>query len=751
MSDDKFEKLSRAFYLKSKISHYPLSHSIIPVPEGMSVVLFLTDKDSAEYLSIREITDPENFEKVAIRSFYDTIREFAEIGYIGVWLYNNFPVRFGNYFSDIDIDLPSFAYTFSGTFIGSSGTIAEPRAFLPWSNFTRVDKIIRRFVTYPNGLFFDVSEPVYSIAQINEALSEQRLSGEGIEAIPVARFQNASPLQGPYISDMGAYCLFSSLDEARRFCHSRSISETDGYEIVELNDFMSFWEQVGRDHPMIDVSLNPGSERHLQGYFLAVPDRIILRTVIGFFEILPTGSATEIEPFEELPKPDTIDDANEIDESLRSVNSTIDHPLKRIMGSTKGPMNRREARQIIEKLFGADAESLRNDRDDEEQDLMSIGADCYVIEGFDKISGSALNSIDESAPLVFPDVLAAIAYLHFEVLVSDADIKQNGYHLCHANFTVAGAGDKELKLWILTEQQSAVRDLAEEILTEGYRLEHSELLKAFINRNSPVVEITRCGYVGDLAMFSEGDPFPCSAEDDMSQASDCALARLRSVAKSYHSRKTQMPGLDERIQNRIRIHLGESYANISVATLLILETAIKQLATAPQRQDHDYAGISMQLCKAFEREMSLLIFNPACSHIKSMFNKNQLKAMLDVAESRGDITESKLISLVLGRGKLELGSMAYVVRRVSENCDTPIFELFLEYVKKLENHEFLLSDDFQSICKQISTKFRNGGVHEKIITYDICKEAFREILEVENSFLSRLAAVKQARLTNSMS
>jgi hypothetical protein len=745
MNSDEFNKLSRSFYLKSKLTHYPVSHSIIPVPEGMSVVLLLNDDDMQEYVSSRGIPDPENFEKIPIRSFYDAIREFAELGYIGVWLYKNFPVRFGNYFSDIDIDLPSFAYTFGGTFIGSSGLIQKPRGFLPWSNYSRADKILRRFVTYPNGLFFDVCQPVYSIAHVNVADREHRISKEGIEVIPVARFENASPLQGPYISDLGAYCLFSSLDEARRFCQSRSISEADSYELIELPDFMSFWVQVRQDHPMMDVSLNPGSERYLQGYFLGVPDRIILRTVIGFFEILPTGSTIEIEPFGELPKPDTIDDPNEVDESLRSVNSTIDHPLKRIMGSTKGPMNRREARQMIEKIFGSNAEELEDERDDEHA-FKSIVADCYVIDGFDKISGFEFSNIDESVPLIFPDVLAAIVYLHSEILVSDAELKKNGYHLCQGNITVAGSSDNDLDAWILTEQQFALRELAGEILTEGYRIEHSELLKAFINRNSPVLEISRCGYLGDLAMFSDGDPFPYDAESALAQAPDSAFARLSSIAKTYFARKMERPGLDERIQNKIRIHLGESYANITVATLLILETAIKQLASAPQRKDHDYAGISMQLCKAFERELNSLVFVPAINHIKAKFNKNQLKAMVSDAESRGDTTESKLIARILGQGKLELGSMTYVVRRIGENCDTPVLNLFLEYVKQLDNHGFLLSDDFQSICKQISTKFRNGGVHEKIITYEVCKEAFQVILEMDGNYLSRLAAVKASKL-----
>lgn len=66
---------------------------------------------------------------------------------------------------------------------------------------------------------------------------------------------------------------------------------------------------------------------------------------------------------------------------------------------------------------------------------------------------------------------------------------------------------------------------------------------------------------------------------------------------------------------------------------------------------------------------------------------------------------------------------------------------FREAVNSLDNHEFLLSSDLQEICGEIARKFRNGGVHEKIIPYDVCKEAFHKILAMPESYPSRLIAV----------
>jgi len=118
-----------------------------------------------------------------------------------------------------------------------------------------------------------------------------------------------------------------------------------------------------------------------------------------------------------------------------------------------------------------------------------------------------------------------------------------------------------------------------------------------------------------------------------------------------------------------------------------------------------------------------------------------LKNNFELADARGDVTEQKLIEWLLRKKKLELGPMSYVIKRVTEKCDTDIFTLFRENIVSLTNYEFLLSSDFQEICKEITTKFRNGGVHEKIVTYEICKEAFHKILEMPENYLSRLASV----------
>ena len=66
---------------------------------------------------------------------------------------------------------------------------------------------------------------------------------------------------------------------------------------------------------------------------------------------------------------------------------------------------------------------------------------------------------------------------------------------------------------------------------------------------------------------------------------------------------------------------------------------------------------------------------------------------------------------------------------------------FQKLISQLNNQSFILSKEFLKISTVISTRYRNGGVHEQIVTYDICKEAFENILMKENNYLKQLANI----------
>ena len=63
------------------------------------------------------------------------------------------------------------------------------------------------------------------------------------------------------------------------------------------------------------------------------------------------------------------------------------------------------------------------------------------------------------------------------------------------------------------------------------------------------------------------------------------------------------------------------------------------------------------------------------------------------------------------------------------NAITPAKRLLSEYIiNSMKDGHWLISSDFESLISDISTKYRNGGVHEHLVTYEICQEAVERIL-----------------------
>lgn len=97
-----------------------------------------------------------------------------------------------------------------------------------------------------------------------------------------------------------------------------------------------------------------------------------------------------------------------------------------------------------------------------------------------------------------------------------------------------------------------------------------------------------------------------------------------------------------------------------------------------------------------------------------------------------------LIRFLLGKGKLELGPMMYIIASIIKQRDNQVFSDLYEYILKLKNNKYILSNEFLDHCNKISTRYRNGGVHEKIVSYEICHEAFNSILMNKDSYLKKL-------------
>lgn len=740
MNDIIATQLNKTYYVRSKISYYPISHSIHPMPGGMSVVIFKNQEDIDQYFQIRGINDPDDFEIKSVISLYDLMLEVADLGFVGIWYFNNFPIFFGNYISDIDIELPSFAYINDDHFIGASGEIESPKKFIPWKNFQKTDKIIQRFVNYADGVPFNPKDDLFTIVFSDESRFERVTFGGKEHLIRYCNFHDASPLQGPYVSDMGAYCLFTDEVFARRYLQNSSVLDTSIYAVEKFDGIHVFLDEISKTFPFIDIGINPGNERYLQGYFMRQYDQKLIKTVLGTYELQDDNTLKELKGINNAFDNDTIQNPNTLNPLSRGLRTTIKNPLKNVLGTTKSSLPRREAEQIIKRLIKKSNYMNYPDEGYISIESKDISNDSFLIYGFDKVSGHSFSNNDEMVkPFVFHDIFDAILYFYHSHLIYDYRLRLEGYYYCQSNGNFEGSQDEQQEQYLLSEQRLALRDLMEMILTDGYKVEHGELLKSFINRSSESLEIEACGYLGDLAIYEEDIPFFITNDLDENEA-DITI-KIAQKAKSYRDRSSSKIELDEKYQNKIRIYLGGSYENLSVESLCILQSAIEQFKDIKQRINHDYAGISMKLCKAFERELNILIFQRWKENLFKKYTKADLKNHLKGSERKHDITTQKLIGWLLKKNKLELGSMTFVIKRIISQCDNEILTHLKTYILDLKNNDFLLSQDFLKASQEISSRYRNGGVHEKIVTYDICKEAFNNILIQKDCYLKKLTNI----------
>jgi hypothetical protein len=209
---------------------------------------------------------------------------------------------------------------------------------------------------------------------------------------------------------------------------------------------------------------------------------------------------------------------------------------------------------------------------------------------------------------------------------------------------------------------------------------------------------------------------------------------IKRIVKMLHSSKYK-PELNYNIQQKIKRHLGKSEGFLDDESRMMLETAIIDFQEKGVSETTDYAPISMELCKVFERELKRNIFQKwKKDHYSG--SKGELKSILD--EYQEDFTLQKLVKWLLGKGKIELGSMKHIISRSNKEANLWVFQELHKYIISLINGDYILSEEFANTLTKISTKYRNGGVHEHMVTYQTCEEAFNEILLGPNSALRKL-------------
>ena len=745
--------LSRGYFVRNASTHEPIPCFSNFHLNGVVAVVFSTEP-AAELLAKDSASAYELETEVArVTGLWDFFQECASCGYEGVVLDNYYPVTFFNRLTDMDRSAPTLMWMrfpdstndLYGFFFGRMGVInTEPGSTVKWLNYEKFDKASNRYVLFGNPL----PEPIEAHAFTGET-HDIIISADAEEPVIDVIFQNGASFLGPYVSDIGAVPVFSAKQWALYFAEINGILQSkkknevvlaEGYKIARV-DLFDLLDRVHRQHgPFVDIGLNPLCHRFRQGWFFKHRDGWMLETISGVWQI--SHEDVTLRPD---VKPSKGRLGAFIDSPLiaSGVVSVIGTPFKRLTGADRTPLPDEDALEILDSQLANSFEPLFIDGS------ASIPVDAFLIDAFDKVSGErfAISAFDTSSRdlgfLVFPDAIAACAYLIHEILPSDQKIRTNGFRLCHGG-GASGSKDPDREARINSSIITALRKNLHDALTKGYRPEHGLHIRRLMQDATVTCEITEIGYLGDLLFYGTSDG---RAVEDRVEPGDPGdpeevkdAARQINKIEAARAKIADQISIPPAIAGLLRKALGAAFDILTAESRVIAATVVDEFNRTGMRPGYDYAGISMKASKLIERELTIRVFRPWRDAIRKELGKDRLAALRNqVNESPADRTEQVLVQWLHKQSKLDLGAMRFCLSKTREaSASTPLLKLLKDYLCGMSDGNWLSSNEFEGVLNDISTKYRNGGVHEHLVNFDVCREAVNRILLGEQPILRRL-------------
>jgi hypothetical protein len=747
-----YKALCRGFYIESQENGDPFPVISDFHREGV-VVLVHSSRSKANELA-QELSEAYGQKGVVrpISSLWDTVTHLARRGVAGVMLDDKHPVFFMNRLSDVNRSLPTVcrilsvsdtrmgeSFSSDSIFFGVRGPLkVEEASLLPWQNFRAMDAMSVRWMLSDRPL--PESPDLHTILS---GIEEPKTDCSDLLSRLVL-FHNGATLLGPYTAPMGAVPVFSSKQWAEFFGVYNGFMEfrenaylPNGQFSVQpvRGDFIDFLNAIHARHSvLVDVGLNPACHRFRQGYFFKQGDDWFLKTLAGVFA-LDEGTLKRRDDI----TPNKDDDAGGRSsgyEIMEGMHTLVRFPFKRLLGATQSLVPEAEAEQIVKEDLDA---IIMGDYEIPESN--QISGDSFVLDGFDKISGDTIsNSItggEYRGPLIFSDILQATSWLIVNFIDLDEETRVNGAKTCHGPF-FPGSNDADAESAKSTAFIQALLSCLVDALKSGYRPEHCWHIQRLFQDVSAVLEVRKFGYLADL-LHSEDELL-----GEFGERAPELLTRLKSIKASLQPKSV----IDPLILSDLRMYLGQTAELLSDGSLQVLSAAIEEMKRVGKRPAYDYAGVSMKLCKAVERELKYQLFDVWCKDFRQKKGKKGVDELREESKPWSDRTGSTALDLLAKRQKVELGGMRYLLRAVAEGSNHPAIREFGSFLDSFGGRDWLVSNEFDEALARVSSRYRNGGVHEHLVEFGLCSEALDFLIRSSEAILPKLLRALVRTQTN---
>ena len=732
------KKLEQAYCIRDAGSHEPLGAQSPYHLQSLATWLY-SDESAARAMASQMGKAYETTTKVTrVSGLWDFFFECARCGYEGILLDDKYSVRFFNRISDSDRTRPTLALLQTPTaddqsancFFGRLGVVQPATGTtIPWHDYERFDKAAQRFVLYGGPLPKPIDPHI-----LKHQLGEKELD---------VLMQRVESFLGPHVSRDGILPVFSSPTSADLFAKQHGLTKTNKHKLtsITLVDWLNTIEKIFPP-PFPDAVLDPGMHRYAQGLFFRHNEQWMLMTAQGVWDIFaprPTRK-TDVIP----PRP-FLRSEKEDRSALHGLRSVIRLPFKRLMGADRAPLSDDDANELLRRELTSPFRCQPVDCSRlPDTDAFVMGG--WLLETRESLAGESqefLNANEALDLLIFRDLLEA------------------------ARFVVNQLTSDSIPEALLPRHEAFIRAIEKvlmDALTTGYRIVHASQIMQ-LTRDVSDLQVTEFGYFGDLLFYGTADGSPLEERIDIHQLSSRVLdvvelhdttmlveARKNELLRFQKEKSKLLKQLNERrvnvqrsvelpaaVEQKLRAALGHAYASLQSDCRVIAATALETFQEARRRPNYDYAGISMKVSKLIERSLLIHVFQPWRKSMREQLNKKELQQLaVQTASETTDLTDKHLVDWLRKRNKLELGKMRYCLRRARKPETSRPALLLAEFLHKLHDGEWLASPCVEQLLHDVSTKYRNGGVHQRVVTYDLCHEAMHRILLGPDPALKRL-------------
>lgn len=305
---------------------------------------------------------------------------------------------------------------------------------------------------------------------------------------------------------------------------------------------------------------------------------------------------------------------------------------------------------------------------------------------------------------VFEDVIDALKYLVLEEKM-DRSYRVTGVSTENV-VGFRGSGDDEFERQRSNRFQIGILRIGERILTKGYKPRDSDNIVSLCNSNMKTLHIECAGYAKDL-IWQSGSELTEKICNKLNVKIEIYLKWLENADPTIDSEGKSL------VCQRMDYEVWRSLSNKSRS---FLATALCDLNRRGPASLHDYAPVSMEIVKALETELGLVLRR----------FRDQLRG--SCPNYSGQKHEEVFKEFICGGRVPALGIMSRLFRKPGPDSSDLIRALH-KYLKLNENHEFLTGRKFANKgLNKVIHKYRNSGVHDSHIDYETCMKCLEDLV-----------------------